>query len=157
MLKIISVCVVSLVLTACGRARDAKVHPLMTEHYDAFMADCAKYNADCKTDNLTIDVVDVLPAGAPHKGVGYCYLEPSLRGLKRHIWILTSTANEESMTPARAVFYHEAGHCMVGLLGLEHVNSKPDVMNSNPAHMKAVMATWEEQVKAMFSRIPKKP
>lgn len=72
--------------------------------------------------------------------LGYCYTFSSVRFIRPY-WDEMDTAMQ------RTLFYHELGHCA---LGLDHESGQPDIMNPYILPNRIAVPHWDELVNSLF-------
>lgn len=118
-----------------------RVHPELQYGVSLFSADALNHNIPCQYTG-TIGFTTTIPKDANPRTVGYCTSPVEVRFIKS-FWEKSSATNR------LVLMYHELGHCA---LGLDHVDSEADIMNSYLLDEVYAEQEWDNLVEKMFRR-----
>ena len=125
-----------------GEKIAGRLHPTLSFYVDRFTADARQYGKPCYY-TFTIGFITERPPDIGDAAVGYCR-----RGFE--VRVVKSFWDSASATERNVLIYHELGHCA---LGLDHVDDKPDIMNSYLLDESIADKKWDSLVKTMFERV----
>lgn len=118
-----------------------QVHTQLDYAINLFSADAIKHDVDCYFTSR-IGFTSTLPKDVPVGTIGYCYPYSEVKFLTRFWQVASAT---ERLT----LFYHEMGHCA---LGLDHKDDEDDIMNSYILDEVVANEKWDILVNKLFER-----